>query len=77
MKFKIFKPFVCITSVIALLLLSGCDKELESLLGLGAVENGTTVKQVDMVLVVPVHPSSLEYFDCSSDPRVRALYPQR
>ena len=63
MKSKIFNPFVYAIGLIALLLLQGCDKELESLLGLGAVENGTTVKQVDMVVVVPVHPSSLEYFD--------------
>lgn len=47
------------------LLLQGCDKETEptSGLGLGDVENNTTVKQIDMTVMVPIHPSSLKYFD--------------
>ena len=63
MKFKIFKPFVCITGVIAMLLLQGCDKELESLFGFGAVENNATVRQVDIDVNVPIQSSSLKYFD--------------
>ena len=62
-KSRIFNPFIYALGIVALLLLQGCDKELESLLGLGAAENSATVRQVDMVVVVPVHPSSLEYFD--------------
>ncbi len=46
-----------------LLLLQGCDKEPESLLGLGAAENSATVRQVDIDVIVPIHSSSLKYFD--------------
>ena len=60
MKSKIFNPFVYAIGLIALLLLQGCDKELESLFGF---VSSTTVKQVDMAVIVPIHPSSLEYFD--------------
>ena len=61
MKTKIFNTFLCITSMIALLLLQGCDEGLW--LGFGAVRNSASVKQVDMAVIVPVHPSSLKYFD--------------
>lgn len=46
--------------MIALLLFQGCDKEQESLFGFAS---STAVKQVDMAVIVPIHPSSLEYFD--------------
>ena len=45
--------------MIALLLFQGCDKELESLFGFGSA----TVRQVDMDVIVPIHSSSLKYFD--------------
>ena len=57
MKSKIFNPFVYAIGLIALLLLQGCGKELESLFGF---VSSTTVKQVDMAVIVPIHPSLLE-----------------
>lgn len=65
MRIRFFNPFVCITGMIALLLLQGCEKEIEQEIGFGAVENSATVKQIDMTVVVPIHPSSLEFFDYS------------
>ncbi|MCQ2158953.1 MAG: hypothetical protein MJY43_03915 [Bacteroidales bacterium] len=59
MKTGKFNPFACIAGVIALFLLQGCDKEIGLLLG----SAGSTVKQIDMTVLVPIHPSSLEYFD--------------
>ncbi len=45
--------------MITLLLLQGCGKEVGPVYG----SAGSTVKQVDITVLVPVHPSSLEYFD--------------
>lgn len=49
-------------------LLQGCDKDPEPCIEIGgvengAVENGTTAKQVDIVEIVPIHSTSLKYFD--------------
>lgn len=63
MNIKAFYPFACAIGMITLLLLQGCDKETEPQLEFGAVENGEEVKQIDMTVLVPIHPSSLEYFD--------------
>ena len=67
MKTKFFYPFVC-TCIFSLFLLQGCDKDPEPCIEIGgvengAVENGTTAKQVDIVEIVPIHSTSLKYFD--------------
>lgn len=62
MKSRIFKTFVCIIGMMGMFLLQGCEKELDSLLEYGA-EDDAMVKQVDVKVIVPIHPSSLEFFD--------------
>lgn len=64
MKSKIFNPFVCTIGMMALLLLQGCDiigDIIKDQPGFGSPAK--MVKQVDMAVLVPIHPSSLEYFD--------------
>lgn len=62
MKSKIFKTFVYIIGMMGMMMMQGCEKEIESLLEYGA-EAGATVKQVDIDVIVHIHPSSLKYFD--------------
>lgn len=48
--------FLLIASIICLLLLGSCAVDSEA-------SSPPSAKQVDMTVVVPIHPSSLEYFD--------------
>ena len=64
MKSKKFEPIVYIVGLIALFLLPGCDKENEQDPEIPpAIGGDMPVKQVDMKVVIPIHPSSLKYFD--------------
>lgn len=70
MKAKNFPPLItaCHIGMMTLLLLQGCDKGTGQLfvfgsLGSGGAENNRIVKQLDISVFIPVHPSSLEYFD--------------
>ena len=47
------KFLLMMTGIICLLMLGSCEEDSQNLLG----------KHVDMTLVVPVHPTSLKYFD--------------
>ena len=63
MKSRKFEPIVYIVGLIALFLLPGCDKENEQDPEIPPTNGDIPVKQVDMKVVIPIHPSSLEYFD--------------
>ena len=63
MKSKKFEPIVYIVGLIALFLLPGCDKENEQDPEIPPTNGDMPVKQVDMKVVIPIHPSSLKYFD--------------
>ena len=63
MKSKKFEPIVYIVGLMALFLLPGCDKENEQDPEIPPTNGDIPVKQVDMKVVIPIHPSSLEYFD--------------
>ena len=63
MKSKKFEPIVYIVGLIALFLLPGCDKENEQDPEIPPTNGDIPVKQVDMKVVIPIHPSSLKYFD--------------
>ena len=65
MRNRIINTLVCVTGMVALSLLQGCDKGIEQGIEFGGVENSAKVKQVDMTVAVPIHPSSFEYFDYS------------
>lgn len=65
MKLKIFSPFACVVGIVALLLTQGCNKEDGTEPGFGTFGSGLPVKQIDIDVCVPIHPSSLEYFDYS------------
>ncbi len=62
MKSREFEPILYIVGMMALFLLQGCDKENEQEPGI-LLTNEIPVMQVDMRVVIPVHPSSLKYFD--------------
>lgn len=63
MKKFIYIPFFSIISLIAVLPLQGCDWDWDSEPEtLGSVYNATA-KQVDMTVIIPIHPSSLKYLD--------------
>ena len=71
MKYKKSELRFFILGLIASFFLQGCDKdnEQEKTPELPP-ENSISVKQVDMKVVIPIHPSSLDYFDyvvCYSD----------
>ena len=63
MKSRKFEPIVYIVGLMALFLLPGCDKENEQDPEIPPTNGDIPVKQVDMKVVIPIHPSSLEYFD--------------
>lgn len=66
MKVRIFKPFAYIIGLMVVLLPQGCSKEDETGPSLGgAYRGGVPVKQIDVTAYIPIHPSSLEYFDYS------------
>lgn len=61
MKSKFFNPFVCIAGFVALLFLQGCDG-ISDLFKEPASLSSPKVRNIDMTVVIPIHPSSLEYF---------------
>lgn len=85
MKIMKFKAIIWMAGLMACSLLMGCEEDpaiegpiaIDDINGNGSgngTSNGTTnssnVKQVDIKVVVPIHPSSLKYFDyiiCYSD----------